>query len=97
MQDADDSNSVISDAIKANPPVERWGHYAETQIAELLRTKTRARTHFRKFAEQIKRLKSSVQKRAGRNIVVAPDVIPALNQILINFKGCLPFHGFNSP
>ena len=58
---------------------------------------TRARTHFRKVAQQIKRFKSRVQKRASCNIIVAPDVIPAFNQVLIDFEGGLPFHGFKSP
>jgi hypothetical protein len=97
MQDADDPNAVIRNAIKDNPPIERRGHYEETQIAELLGSKTGARTHFGKVAQEIERLESRIQKGPGGHIVVAPDVIPALNQILIYFERRLPVHGFKSP
>jgi hypothetical protein len=97
MQDADDPNAVIRNAIKNNPPIERRGHYEETQIAEFPGSKTGARTHFGKVAQEIERLESRIQKGPGGHIVVAPDVIPALDQILINFGGRLPLHGFKSP
>ena len=85
MQDADDPDAVIRDAIEYDPPIERRRHHEKSQVAQFLGTKARARTHFRKVAEQIKRFKSRIQKRAGRNIIVAPDVIPALNQVIIYF------------
>ncbi len=97
MQDSDDSNAVIGDAIEDDPTVERRRHNEKSQVAEFLRAESRARSHFWKIAEQIKRLKRCIQKRASRNIIIAPDEIPPFDQVFIHFGGCLPFHGFKSP
>jgi len=97
VQDAGDSDAIIRDAIKNHPPVEGWGHCEVTQIAEFLGTKPGARVHFRKIDQQIKGLKGRIQKGPRRHVIVAPDVIPTFNQIVIYFGRCLPFHFFKSP
>lgn len=97
MQNADYPNTIICDAIEDDPSVEGRGYYEETQIAEFPGTKAGARPHFRKVTQQTERFKSRIQKGTSRHVVIAPDVIPALDQVLIYFGGRLPFHGFKSP
>ncbi len=97
MQDSDDSNAVIGDAIEHDPSVERRGHHEKPQVAKLLRAETSARTHFWKVTEHVERFKSRVQKRMSRDIIITPDVIPTFDQVFIHFGRCLPLHGFKSP